>query len=788
VRYIADHYGEDKLREISYNLRSLTAFTIDGAIEKAIGKNGKELYNEWIDYLRNDYGERISAVKGNLISGEIIGSVGFGNFYPHFSPDGKSIAYISNKESDYFGTSSLYLYEINSKKEKLLQAGVRSNFSWSPDGKKVYYSKLTRDNPHWSNIFDIFCFDIEGEEDTRITTGLRADAPSVSPDGNKIVYVSGADGTLNIFTMDLDGKNITQLTFFKNGEQVFNPSWSPDGAKILFDYSIKDGRDLALIPAAGGEVEFVLLTPDDERNGVFTADGKSILFSSDKTGIFNIYEYDIESKRVVQKSNVLGGAFMPNATADGQISFASYTSTGYKISYMETMQCLGNVPSYVRSQTFQLHAADTSISISQDWKSLRFYDDARLPEFKEGSYKASSSGLAFIPFIRVDNYNPKNKGIDILKLGLYMYSYDVLDRYGFFAGGAINKKGERDLFLTFDYRGKVPGLFQLGVEPTVAFEVYNITRKTNVSIGFPLDTLSAGVTYNLLEFDVVFRHKLFLENLDLELRYAHSRYSATIGSFILPDPSPEITNPLIPAFSDLYLIGNNISANFELRALKPSRTMEINPIGRKIRMKYEFETNKFNPTGEYDYKDGALIAKYQRVKFHRLETRWTEYMKLPGWKHALSAQLRGGTIFGPPQDNFFNYYIGGLAGMKGYSFYSLGGNEYAVANATYRFPIFEDIDTRILHMIFNQLYGAVYGDIGNAWTGGGLTGKKFKRDAGVELRLEAFSYYAFPTRIFLNATYGFDRFDYQMESSKKIVTYGKEWNFHFGVLFGFDFD
>ncbi|MBI5022475.1 MAG: PD40 domain-containing protein [Ignavibacteriales bacterium] len=788
VRYIAERYGEDKLREISYNLRSLTAFSIDGAIEKAIGKGGKELYNEWINYLRNDYGERISGVKANLISGEIIGSVGFGNFYPHFSPDGKSIAYISNKESDYFGTSSLYLYDINSKKEKLLKAGVRSNFSWSRDGKKIYYSKLTRDNPHWSNIFDIFCFDLESEEDTRITTGLRADAPSVSPDGSKIVYVSGADGTLNISTMDLDGNNVKQLTSYKNGEQIFNPSWSPDGLKILFDYSIKDGRDLALIPTTGGQIEFVFSTPDDERNGTFTSDGKSIIFSSDKTGIFNIYEYDIETKQVVQKSNVLGGAFMPNATADGQIAFASYTSTGYKIAYMETMQCLGNVPSYVRSQTFQSHTTDTSLSSSRNWKSLRFYDDTQLPEFKEGSYKASSSGLAFIPFLRVDNYNPKNKGIDMLKLGLYMYSYDVLDRYGFFAGGAINKKGERDLFLTFDYRGKVPGLFQLGAEPTVAFEVYNITRKTDVSIGFPLDTLSVGVTYNLLEFDAVFRHKLFLENLDLELRYAHSRYSATIGSFILPDPSPEIGNPLIPAFSDLYLIGNNISANFEFRALKPSRTTEINPIGRKIRLKYEFETNKYNPTGEYDYKDGALIARYQRVRFHRLETRWTEYTKLPGWKHTLSAQLRGGTIFGPPQDNFFNYYIGGLAGMKGYTFYSLGGNEYAMANATYRFPIFEDIDTRILHMIFNQLYGAVYGDIGNAWTGGGLTGKKFKKDAGVELRLEAFSYYAFPTRIFLSATYGFDKFNYQMESSKKIVTYGKEWSFHFGVLFGFDFD
>jgi hypothetical protein len=83
----------------------------------------------------------------------------------------------------------------------------------------------------------------------------------------------------------------------------------------------------------------------------------------------------------------------------------------------------------------------------------------------------------------------------------------------------------------------------------------------------------------------------------------------------------------------------------------------------------------------------------------------------------------------------------------------------------------------------------VYGDIGTAWTDGSLARQKLKRDAGVELRLEAFSYYAFPTRIFFNATYGFDRFNYTIDNtSQTVVTYGKEWNFHFGVLFGFDFD
>ena len=58
----------------------------------------------------------------------------------------------------------------------------------------------------------------------------------------------------------------------------------------------------------------------------------------------------------------------------------------------------------------------------------------------------------------------------------------------------------------------------------------------------------------------------------------------------------------------------------------------------------------------------------------------------------------------------------------------------------------------------------------------------------VELRLEAFSYYALPTRIFFNATYGFDQFERYLSSVSTTVTYGKEWNFHFGVLFGFDLD
>jgi len=796
VRYIAEHYGEDKLREISTNLSSPSAFTIDGAIEKAIGKDGEELYNEWKDFLQSDYTVRTTEIKKDLIAGTTIADIGFANFYPTFSPDGKKIAYISNKEADYMMLSSLYLYDVQTKTEKMLKAGVRSNLSWSPDGKKIYYAKNSKDNPHWSSVFDLYIYDLEQDEETRLTHGLRAYAPSVSPDGKTIAFVSASDGTVNVFKVNTDGLNIKKLTSYSQGEQVYNPKWSPDGKTIMFDYSIKDGRDIAIVSADSGEVKFILATPDDERNAVITSDGNRIVYSSDKTGIFNLYEYDINTKTVNQLTNVLGGAFMPTVNSAGQVAFASYTSTGYKIAMLDSVRTIQNPSTYPHTNPIELASVgDINQTQKTDWDALRLYDDAQISSLKDTTYRNTSTGLAFFPFLRVDNYNPKNKGIDVLKLGVYAYSYDVLDRYGFFAGVAMNKKFERDLFFIFDYRGKIPGLFQLGFEPSVSFEAYNIARKTDTRVEFSTDTLyGVDVTLNLFEFDVALKHKVIKEQLDLEMRYAHSRYTAIYGSFRAPQ-----SDILFPAFSDLYLIGNNVSSIWDYKAITPSRTQEINPVGRKIRLRYEYEFSKFNPIGKYIVKNGALVAMYQQINFHKMEIGWREYFKLPAWKHTLSVQLRGGTIFGPPikikksdgttqNEDFFNFYIGGLVGMKGYSFYSMGGNEFTMANLTYRFPLFEHIDTRILHVIFNNLYGAIYGDVGSAWTGGGPKNQKFKRDAGAELRLEAFSYYAFPTRIFLNATYGFDRFNFTSDNTNKTVTYGREWNFHFGVLFGFDLD
>ncbi len=98
------------------------------------------------------------------------------------------------------------------------------------------------------------------------------------------------------------------------------------------------------------------------------------------------------------------------------------------------------------------------------------------------------------------------------------------------------------------------------------------------------------------------------------------------------------------------------------------------------------------------------------------------------------------------------------------------------------------MDFRIAQLYFDKLYMSVFADVGDSWTGVNPTRADLKTDAGFELRLETFSFYAYPTRIFFSAAYGFDRFNRYLPTQNVTVTYGREWLFYFGVLFGFDLD
>ncbi len=422
TRYIAQQYGEDKLREITKKLGKLGNFTIDAAFEDVLGKDGNEIYSEWKSYLVEDYTKRTEKIKSNLVEGEIIADKGFGNFYPTFSKDGMKIYYISNKSSDYFSPSSIYEYDLETKTEKALVTGVRSTYSWIPGENKILYSKITEDNPDWYNVHDIFIYDIDEDEETRLTHNLRANQPDVSNDGKKIVFLFQKDG-------------------IDNGEQVYNPKFSNDDSYIIFDYSYHQTRDIAKANTDGTGYEFVIQTDKDERNPVFDKGG-NIIYASDETGIYNIYSFNPSTKEKKQLTNVIGGAFMPDVSENGELTYSGYTSTGYKILYIknEEQKVVSSTASYVWRKNPPLDITKPNGDID---------------EFAETKYSGAFSSLTVFPFIRFDNYNTQNSFWQRIKPGLYVASNDMLNRYSIFAGAAINAKWERDLFLIFEFKNRL---------------------------------------------------------------------------------------------------------------------------------------------------------------------------------------------------------------------------------------------------------------------------------------------------------------------------------------------
>src|SRR5205823_12331282 len=84
---------------------------------------------------------------------------------------------------------------------------------------------------------EIYLMNPDGSNQTNLTNNSANDfAPAWSPDGAKIAFVTNRNGKAQLFVMNADGSNPVQLTF-----DIFSypggPSWSPDGTRIAFSAS-----------------------------------------------------------------------------------------------------------------------------------------------------------------------------------------------------------------------------------------------------------------------------------------------------------------------------------------------------------------------------------------------------------------------------------------------------------------------------------------------------------------------------------------------------------------------
>lgn len=736
--FISENYGEEKVGELVRAMQTPWATGFNHATKKVLHITEKKLYQEWVGWLKSRYEAGTASIQEARVEGRVIENVGIGNLYPAWSPDGSRLAWLSNRGEDYMGLRSLWITDSSLDKKKKIAEAVASSVSWSPDGNKLIYGKKKLYG-NGQKYFELYTYDFKTRKKKRITTSKRARFPDWSPKGDRIVTVIEQDGTSNLALVSPNGKNWRQITTLMNGEQIFNPHWMPDSKTILFTiFSDRGGRDIAKIDSSGQAIEYIVQTEWDTRDAVPAPDGKSIYYSSDETGIFNIHRRFLDSGKDEQVTQVQGGAFLPSLSQSGKLAYSLFTADGYKLALLEEVESVKKLEYTSPYESIRKNVSKKSWPITQ-------YDDLALPEIDAKPYTTTYSKLAFLPRIMMDFP-------DKPKLGAYFYGSDVLDKYSIFGGGAINSQWDSDLFVMFNYRQFLPTLF---------IELYQMRRHTSEE--------DYKYKYNLMGTDIGADWKLW-EGNELRTAYQFSRYDATMT---LIAQNQEIKIPYT------YHTGNVFQVKWNYYGVEPRLFSGIAPNkGRKFELELTAHSENFIEGFEVHKDFGTLVETTVPYRYFRCQIDYREYLPFLIPSTSLALRLRGGGI-DRPVDSFYNFFGGGLDGLKGYPFYSIEGRKMAQAGAALRFPIWRKAGVKVAFFNLDNIYGSLYGDIGNAWDENTLSGLDWKTDIGAQLRFGLWGFYGFPMRFFVDAAYGLNSFEHEE------VEYGKEIRWYFGLLFDF---
>lgn len=754
VNYIAATYGREAIERITRELGAFQRLSMDGALKKVTGKKGRELYDDWREYLRRRYDRQLQPVRVNPREGEVLCDEGYMTLCPTFSPDGEKVALLSNKGKDYAGTA-LYVIDRDGKNLKKIQDAVSSRGVFSPDGKKLLYARHRKADPYNAMQSDVHVYDFATKKEKRLTTRSRCAQPSFSPDGAKIVCVANRDGTHKLMVMDADGSKERVLFTGAKGTQFYNPVYSPDGSRILFGIFDKGTRDIAVIDADGGNFRYLVKSQNDERDARWLPGGDGIVFSCDRTGIFNVYSMSLDDRRFEQLTNVIGGAFAPDVSAkDGSLVYAGYRGRGYFVAvigpegapvaeldetayYLRTMGDLDDCTG-LKGRTYARagEAAAPSAVIT----------DAAGPAADaspvEKDYKQTYTEFQVFPRVVIYDGTPR--------LGAFIASREILDKQDFFVGGSYGTNGEFDAFIDLQFRNLLPEIY---VSPTLYMQFMVLREhfedhtefdnlKWNLDIRYDLWAADIGVRFELEDvFNLAHRH-------DISLWFSHSEYRVHIDPYYFRAGAWRPVDPV----AWKYYIGNDWFAQYYVKSIKPSIDSDINPRGgRELRLKYMLAQDKLFTSGEFEY---GFNPVFDKNIFNQYTVDWIEYVALPWWRHSL--RLRAfGSFIDKKVDDFFWVYLGGLDGIRGYTYYTIGGRKGVIGSATYRFPIWRRINKQFLHLTFKDIYGGVLFETANAWKAN-FDPDDFKSSAGFELRLNLGSFYSYPTTVGLTSAYSLD--------------------------------
>jgi len=315
--YLAQTYGRDKLVDFSQRYSGSVPFAQNCAAKKIFGKSYYQLWREWSGYLKDKYEKEAAEIKKIPLTQSVsLTNTGFHITAPAFSPDGKFIAYTEYNNREY--PAVRLLDTANKKARTVVKGQVEPGIVWLPKGQGFLYSQgEVRNNFYYYD--DIFYYDLKSRRTRQLTFGLRAKDPAISADGKKVVFVINKLGQNDLAVMDPYTAKLTVITQTKDHSQYSQPRFSPDSKLVAVSVWKPGGnQDLCLLDLESRQFAPLTNDPMIDICPAWSPDGKYLFFSSDRSGVYNIYAYSFYDYSIYQVTNVLGGAFYPAVSPDGK--------------------------------------------------------------------------------------------------------------------------------------------------------------------------------------------------------------------------------------------------------------------------------------------------------------------------------------------------------------------------------------------------------------------------------------------------------------------------------------
>lgn len=352
MRYLEERYGRGTLARLdaaqSENLPALLSLGLlsdfGGALKGVTGDVPETFYRGFQDWAeaRADAADQAVKAAGAETPSRQLTHLGYWSGAPAWSPDGNELVY---RQSDPARLTGLRLVSATGADDHALISGPFGAPAWLPGQAHptLIYPQLEIYRGHYL-FYDLYRYDLVTQKDEQITFGERAYAVAPFPDGHRLLIArdddryrpeqTGPGSSLIVYDLKTHTRQI--LLEFAGQATIEAMAVSPDGSSLALSIWRRGGyQDIYLLTSDGRTLWPATSDQATDLDPHWSPDNQYVLFSSDRSGIYNLYAYRVSDAQLFQVTNTLSGAFDPVVSPDGRtITFVGYAASGYDIDTM----------------------------------------------------------------------------------------------------------------------------------------------------------------------------------------------------------------------------------------------------------------------------------------------------------------------------------------------------------------------------------------------------------------------------------------------------------------------